>query len=48
MDGACFVRTTPTGTIHSFGPGVPVLDLARNPLENGARSAPAAAVLALT
>lgn len=48
MDGACFVRTTPTGTIHSFGPGVPVLDLARNPLENGARSAPAAAVLAHT
>ena len=34
MDGACFVRITPTGMIHSFGPGVPVLDLARNPLEN--------------
>ncbi|MDH4363637.1 MAG: pyridoxamine 5'-phosphate oxidase family protein [Acidimicrobiia bacterium] len=46
MDGACFVRITPTGTIHSFGPGVPVLDLVRNPLETGARSAPAAAVLA--
>jgi hypothetical protein len=46
MDGACFVRITPTGTIHSFGPGVPVLDLARNPLETGARSAPATAVLA--
>ena len=48
MDGACFVRITPTGTIHSFGPGVPVLDLARNPLETGARSATAAAVLART
>ena len=46
MDGACFVRVTPTGTIHSFGPGVPVLDLVRNPLETGARSAPAIAVLA--
>ena len=48
MDGACFVRITPTGMIHSFGPGVPVLDLARNPLETGARSAPAATVLAHT
>jgi len=48
IDGACFVRILPTGTIHSFGPGVPVLDLARNPLETGARSAPAAAVLAHT
>lgn len=48
MDGACFVRIIPTGTIHSFGPGVPILDLARNPLETGARSAPAAAVLAHT
>lgn len=48
MDRACFVRITPTGMIHSFGPGVPVLDLARNPLETGARSAPAATVLAHT
>jgi hypothetical protein len=48
MTGACFVRITPTGTIHSFGPGVPILDLARNPLQTGARSAPAAAVLAHT
>jgi hypothetical protein len=48
MDGACFVRITPTGMIHSFGPGVPVLDLARNPLETGARSAPASTVLAHT
>lgn len=46
MDGACFLRITPTGTFHSFGPGVPVLDLARNPLETGARRAPLAAVLA--
>ena len=48
MDGACFVRIAPTGTIHSFGAGVPVLDLIRNPIETGARSAPAAAVLAHT
>lgn len=48
MDGACFVRVTPTGTIHSFGPGVPVLDLARDPLGAGSRSAPATAVLAYT
>ncbi len=45
MDGACFVRIVPRGTIHSFGPGVPILDLARNPLQVGARQAPAAAVL---
>jgi hypothetical protein len=48
MDGACFVRIHPTGTIHSFGAGVPILDLIRNPIETGARSAPAAAVLAHT
>lgn len=47
MDGACFIRIVPRGTIHSFGPGVPILDLARDPLGSGARSAPAAAVLAL-
>lgn len=46
MDGACFVRIAPRGTIHSFGPGVPVLDLVRDPLRRGARSAPAATVLA--
>ena len=46
MKGACFVRIDPTGTIHSFGPGVPILDLIRNPLEAGGRSAPADAVLA--
>lgn len=48
MDGACFVRISPKGTIHSFGAGVPVLDLVRDPLRTGARSAPAAAVLAHT
>lgn len=48
MAEACFVRVTPVGTIHSFGPGVPVLALARDPLSTGARSAPAAAVLAQT
>ncbi|MGI9611713.1 MAG: pyridoxamine 5'-phosphate oxidase family protein [Acidimicrobiales bacterium] len=47
LEGACFVRIVPTGTIHSFGPGVPVLDLARDPLGSGARAVPAAAVLAL-
>ncbi len=46
LEGACFVCITPTGTIHSFGPGVPVLDLVRDPLGSGARSAPARAVLA--
>lgn len=48
MDGACFVRIVPKGTIHSFGPGVPILDLVRDPLGAGARSAPAAVVLAHT
>ena len=48
MIGACFLRITPTGTIHSFGPGVPVLDLARDPLQAGARQVAAAAVLAST
>lgn len=46
IDGACFVRITPTGTVHSFGAGVPIVDLARDPLHTGARSARAAAVLA--
>lgn len=48
IDGACFVRIVPRGTIHSFGPGVPVLDLARDPLTSGARHASAAAVIAHT
>ena len=38
MPGGCFLKITPTGTVHSFGPGVPTLDLARDPLNNGARS----------
>ena len=46
MEGACFLRITPMGTIHSFGPGVAIFDLVRNPLEAGARSAPSSAVLA--
>ncbi len=46
MEGACFVRISPTGVIHSFGAGVPVLDLARDPLQAGGRSALATAVLA--
>lgn len=40
-----FVRVTPTGTIHSYGPGANMLDLVRDPLHTGAGSAPAADVL---
>lgn len=46
MDGSCFLRIAPEGTIHSFGPGVPIVDLARNPLQTGARRASVATVLA--
>jgi len=46
MKDGCFVRITPRGTVHSFGPGARILDLIRNPLESGARSVPATAVLA--
>ena len=38
MPEGCFVRITPTGTLHSFGPGVRTLDLIRHPLTRGARS----------
>lgn len=34
----CIVRITPTGTIHTYGLGVPVLAVARDPLHRGPRS----------
>lgn len=34
----CFVKITPTGTIHSYGPGASVIGLIRDPLNNGAGS----------
>lgn len=43
-DGA-FIRITPTGTVHSYGPGASTLDLVRDPLHSGAGSAAAADVL---
>lgn len=46
MEGACFIRIRLVGALHSFGPGVPMLQLARDPLGAGARSVPAADVLA--
>lgn len=39
-----FVRITPTGTVHSYGPGAPTLDLIRDPLHSGAGSAAASDV----
>lgn len=38
MPEGCFLRIEPTGTIHSYGPGVRAIDLIRDPLNNGARS----------
>lgn len=37
VDG-CFVKVVPTGTIHSYGPGARLVDLIRDPLNNGAAS----------
>lgn len=34
----CFVRITPTGIIHSYGPGASIIGLVRDPLNNGAAS----------
>lgn len=34
----CFVKVTPTGTIHSYGPGASIIGLVRDPLNNGAGS----------
>lgn len=41
-----FVRITPTGTVHSYGPGARTIDLIRDPLHSGAGSAQAADVIA--
>jgi len=38
MPDGCFIRIRAHGTVHSFGPGAPILDLIRDPLTNGARS----------
>ena len=38
MEGACFLRLRPNRTMHSFGTGVPTMDLIRNPLTAGART----------
>lgn len=38
MDGACFLRIQPGPTMHSFGTGVPTIDLIRDPLTAGSRS----------
>lgn len=34
----CFLRITPTATIHTYGIGVSALAIARDPINNGARS----------
>ena len=34
----CFIRIQPTGRIHTYGIGVSVIDVARDPLHAGARS----------
>ena len=34
----CFIRIQPTGRIHSYGIGVSVIDVARDPLHAGART----------
>jgi len=38
MTDACFVTITPNAAIHSYGPDAKVLDLIRDPLNNGAAS----------
>lgn len=41
-----FVRITPAGTMHSYGPGAGVLELIRDPLHSGQGAAPASDVMA--
>lgn len=36
LPDGCFVAITPTGPIHSYGPGARLIDLIRDPLNNGA------------
>ncbi len=38
MDDGCFVAIRPNRTVHTFGPGVRIRDLIRDPLGSGARS----------
>ncbi len=38
MPDACFIRVQPTGSVHSYGPGAKIIDLIRDPLNNGAGS----------
>lgn len=38
LPDGCFVRITPRGTLHSFGPGARILDLIRDPIGTGGRS----------
>ena len=40
MADAAFVQITPTGAIHSYGPGARTIDLIRDPLNTGARRFP--------
>lgn len=36
LPGVCFLRLTPTGTIHTYGLGMPLRHLLRNPLDGAA------------
>ena len=38
IEGACFLQIRPGSSIHSFGPGVPTLDLIKDPIGSGGRS----------
>lgn len=38
MPEASFIKITPRGSIHSYGPGAKMIDLIRDPLNNGANS----------
>ena len=38
MADGCFVRIRPTGTVHTYGIGVPVRALIKDPVTNGPRS----------
>lgn len=38
MADAAFIKITPSGNAHSFGPGVKMLELIKNPLTSGGRT----------
>ena len=38
MPDGCFVRLTPNGRVHAFGPGAKLLDLVRDPIGTGMSS----------